>query len=783
MELPVMSKATHIGTVVHSSTDIHGRIDKAINEGRFQTALELAKQLYKQETTPGHGDLLFRCHLGRARELLGRGATRDAATVLNNALAHAGIDSAKQMQVAEELMACGEIQRALQILEWLPGPKPTIQLLVKGADASLQRGNTGRGLLPPAMQADFDRVRGACGHLAAGRDDEARETLHGIGLQSPFLEWKVLLRGLSGYYQNDDARAIEQWSRLDPARLPSRLAAPLRIRIDPAFCAAQTPQAIQRLQQQANWLQDDRILSGLRTIQQHFLSSQGLVGAFREAEQIVPLIRAQTPQILPQLAYCFYWQMVEQGVPEDRGRYERLFGRPADDPDFHRLAALITELIPEYETAHAAWQEYEFGMAANRPQWPENEARLARAMIWLRMGQNAERWEGLAETMGDVFKGAPLPRITAGQLKPPAAECYRRAAELAPDWIEPQAAIFAVLRKRAKSGAAIAAGHKLLRQFPDHQPTLEALAELHLENGDSATATEMLQRALSGSPLSGALRHKLGNACLRLGVRKSEVGDLAAARGAFESAAGLVQKGRTVYVYGHWAAYEYKAGDSARAEQLRALASTTEDAGPVLAALLFAEAVRLKLPKPVKSRLETEFKQAVAAPATPAAAAGLAALFAHYLEDGFSYHGQKAHQKKILAVVEGARGMTFTERQMRILSAALARLKAKRLLAQFCGRWRQEFPKSPWPAYWEMESFLGASPDYWPLWRVKPLLEQARHRADKMPQGEERDALLNALDARARQFHDLNPFSALFDELRDRYGDDPEDEWEDEGLW
>ena len=48
---------------------------------------------------------------------------------------------------------------------------------------------------------------------------------------------------MTAYYQNDDARALDNWQRLDPKRVPARLAAPLRAVIDPAFRAAQSPQA------------------------------------------------------------------------------------------------------------------------------------------------------------------------------------------------------------------------------------------------------------------------------------------------------------------------------------------------------------------------------------------------------------------------------------------------------------------------------------------------------------------------------------------------------------
>ena len=59
----------------------------------------------------------------------------------------------------------------------------------------------------------------------SGDDDAAREQLQSIGLQSPFLEWKLMLRGLIAFAANDDATvssAVPQaeaaiWRRLDHA--------------------------------------------------------------------------------------------------------------------------------------------------------------------------------------------------------------------------------------------------------------------------------------------------------------------------------------------------------------------------------------------------------------------------------------------------------------------------------------------------------------------------------------------------------------------------------------
>src|SRR5262249_46375691 len=141
------------------------------------------------------------------------------------------------VRFAEELARCGEVRRALDLLQRVPEPRPANRVLLLAADAAIQR--VTRDVLPEALHADFDRIRDAFANLPAGADDDLRLALQAIGLASPFLEWKVLLRGLLAYHQRDDARAIENWSRLDPTRLPARLAAPFRLTIDRNFAAAQ----------------------------------------------------------------------------------------------------------------------------------------------------------------------------------------------------------------------------------------------------------------------------------------------------------------------------------------------------------------------------------------------------------------------------------------------------------------------------------------------------------------------------------------------------------------
>src|SRR5262245_42314589 len=196
-------------------------------EQRFQHALELARQEFKHAPTPANRQLLFDAALGRARQLREKGATREAAAVLRAQLDGTGLPDALKPQLVEELALCGEAQAALGLVG--AGDQQMLdRILAALADVAVRQQKVGRSLLPESLRPDFDRILTAFEQLEAGRDDAVRDALQLIGLRSPFLEWKLFLRGLQAYYQNDDARAIENWQRLRTERLPARLAAPLR---------------------------------------------------------------------------------------------------------------------------------------------------------------------------------------------------------------------------------------------------------------------------------------------------------------------------------------------------------------------------------------------------------------------------------------------------------------------------------------------------------------------------------------------------------------------------
>jgi tetratricopeptide (TPR) repeat protein len=775
--MPVAKKPKHRGHATLLVANVEARVQRALSEGRTQHALELAKQLAKQEPTPGHQELLVRAYLERARQLRSQGHTRDAATVLENAISLGSQVTGWREQIAEEMAASGNPGKALQLLDGLPEGPTRGRILARAADAAVERATAGRELLPEDLRPQLDAVLRAFVQLEEGQDNLVRESLQSIGLQSPFLEWKLLLRGFQAYYGQDDERALENWQRLDVDRLPARLAAPLRFTIDEAYRLAQPPDAQTALQHQADRLLSSGLLPALREIRAA-LAAEELRRAFHLAGNMLPALRREVPQAVPRLASCFYWAIIHDGQPHDVERYQRLFGAPADDPEFARLRALVLEQMHDGQAAHNQWKHFESTVADHPEAWPGEQANRVRALVWCHMGENAaatpdpDKIPGLPSFLRD-HPHRPRP------LQPSAEECFRRSLQLAPEQLEPYEALLHYYQDKDQDHKAERAAQQLLERFPDHVPTLVALGNLLFHRGAYTESLDALQSALRLNPLDSQVRARISNAHLYRARTYAEARRFAEARSDYQASLSFSEREKCSATWCKWAACEFKAGDPARAEDL--LQQALAEAGSRLAVAfsMVIEAIRLKLPRPLKSRFDNEFKTGLAEPPTPEAAAALADTMASHREVGVTYHGQKTHEKKVLAYLGKAIRVSFTEEQHEKVSTALLNMNAAKLLRGFAAVGQRRFSQNAWFYYVEAESYLAEGPRSAPLWRVEELLNKASELAAQHPHDERQKALLRLIQDRQQLAAMLNPFGPAmsmvndtFEEFDDGYDDD-----------
>jgi tetratricopeptide (TPR) repeat protein len=727
------------------------RVEKELAQGHTSAAADLARQLVRQSATPENLALRRKATLAHADHLNAKESFTDARSLLNEAVSWADNDPVWVEHLAERYAAAGAVQKALELLGKVPGSTALPRVLARAADTALRvGGDRGKGLLTPELQAGYDAVRTAFTHYEAGRDAEATGAIGTIGLRSPFAEWKLLLRGLTAYSAGDDARAVENWQRLDAGRLPARLAAPYRQAIDRVYRDAMSPAARAAVQAQADQLLGGGLIKSLRDIQAYLAREGGMTPAVRQAEAILPTLKRDHPDLVGRLANCFYWAIVSTGDVPDVPRYQRLFGAPPDDPQLARLQALLSEQFADCPEAHRHWQMLELGIKSKPERWPGGQANRARAMIWLRLGRNDERHleEPEEDYFDDIFYG---PRSRRGgkrvPLKPPAAECYRRALELAPDWVEPYRVLFEYHRAAGQPAKAEQIAGQLRERFADELPALEVLADFYLERGKPGEALDLIRKAAHQNPLDRRLRAWAGAVLLTRAADHAASAKFDAARADFAEALNAPEIDR-LSVLCAWSTTERKAGDAARADELAAQASGSKLG---TAYRLMVETARQRAGQNEKVRANKAFADALAAPIEGAAVADLLGAMRAYQLQKADYHGRKTHEKKAMDVAGKAVKAKPDEAAMEKIGKALAEQRWFKLMRECAEQGRRRFPKNPYFPFLYAESMLLREGDYAPPYRVVPALNKAKELAEASARPD-RQELLDAIAERMRPF-------------------------------
>jgi tetratricopeptide (TPR) repeat protein len=766
------------------------RIAKARREGRTQQALDLTRTLVKYEPTDAHRELLRQVTLERGQQLQANGMLRDAATVYSNALAMGGAPEFLA-RVAQRLAECGAVAPALAAMEQLPDPAVRQRVLHNAVDAAVTQGPAGKNSLLADLHAAFDLILQAFTHYEAGRDEEARAGLQGIGLQSPFLEWRVLLRGLLAYHAKDDARALENWQRLDQARLPSRLCATMRAGIDPAFLQAQ-PAAVQQTLRAKLMQQQGLAIGPLLRDLREMLHTDKLAPAFRKADQVIALLRRDHPDLVPRFAQCCFWAVIEHGEPEDIERYMRVFGTPADDPHLFRLEALALETRGLWPEAHKAWQSFIGEVAKSPTAWPGDSAKRVQALIWARMAENAgptrKRRRRSLNPFFDLFAAQSAP------IRPSAEQCHENAIKLAPDRLESYRALFDIYRADNKIPKAKKIGQELLKRFPDHTETMEALGELCMDDKDYKKAQEYFEKAMQANPLERSLRLDLARAKQNYGLALTLTGKHDQARAQYEQALQLRDGSKTSLLC-QWAVAELKASNPARAEELIAQAQVEPDHRLACRYALVGESVRAKLPAKEKKRIAQDLKAALAEAPTPAEILVLLESAAQQrLTHDDAFHGQKTQEKTILKFLDGIKFAAFNETQLVRLCRGLQTLEARKPWFKCLNHARRHFLKNPFFRLSYADYYLLESRD--PKTHLaREHLDDARRLVEEMPRGEEQQQYLEQITEREQIIAEMNARNPSMMDVMDRifsdgFGpdmDDDDDDFGDEdekdGFW
>ena len=185
-----------------------------------------------------------------------------------------------------------------------------------------------------------------------------------------------------------------------------------------------------------------------------------------------------------------------------------------------------------------------------------------------------------------------------------------------------------------------------------------------------------------------------------------EAGRFDAARAGFKAAQTMQDGKSDCGLACKWAALEFKAGATERAEELVRQAETETGLALPFAYQMLIEAIRIKLSPALKKRFDQAFTAALDAEANPAAAlAAVEIAAAHH--SAATYHGQKTHEKKVLAYL-GRVQPDGLHRAATCESLSVSRRPRRpKVLRQLSGLARRRFPNNPIFPLSEAESHLG----------------------------------------------------------------------------
>ena len=652
--------------------------------------------------------------------------------VMSELSAQSTTDTAHARDLACLTARGGDLEKALRLVEPLNDPSATAAVTAHAADRAVRRREP--NVLPADLHAGYEAMLTAFEKYDAGDDDAARVALNPIGLRSPFLEWKVLLRGLIAYTAGDDARAVENWQRLSPDRLPAKLAAPFRARIDADFSSAQPKETAAKLAQQYRAMSFRGLIEPLERLRAELGRDRPLSSAYRHAEAVLPILRRVAPELEPKLARGFYRAILDHGDPADLPKYRQLFGAPADDPEFHRLQALAYEGADEPDTANRHWAAYEAWLAGGPPGWPSDLAARARAIVLVRMGRNAAKQaedEELDNPL-DLFYAPPRGRRKPRKPADP-KPFFRRAADLAPDWPDPARELVNRLTAAGELVEAETVGRRLIDRAPTAAGVLEPLAAALQRSGRAADALDLRAKALAANPLDK--RTRVMAACSYLAAARRAVIDGNAA-----DAEPILERGRTVCLADTPAGFHALRSLIARKLKRTADADAARDAalaapGGRLAALFFlsVDGTLAKL-KPAERRpADQALAAAWTGPAAPREANLLYGAWDQYHLEGIHYRGQPSQEKKVHAVCLAATDGDGPEHDFEVLAEVLAFRHEWAIALKVATKLRERFPKNPVFPLMIAESEFGKG-DGRPSRKVAVPLRHARILAEASPE-------------------------------------------------
>jgi tetratricopeptide (TPR) repeat protein len=673
------------------------QVRRLMEKQNFKEAVREAKLCFRQQGSEESRRLLERAYFERARQLQKSGLTESAREVSGHLLEHGVTDPGILAELPGLLIAVGRTGEALQFQERVDSPQARQALVLKAADAAVLDPERAPASLPELKEGGR-RVRSALDAVEAGDEARAFDELRAIARGSPFADWRFFVRGLAAYYRLDDTDMTANWSRLDPDRMPARVAGRLR-----ALAGLSAPaDAAGRL---SDWAAHELrvfgepVLAELEPVRdaaarQDWDAVLGRLGGLRgRLRRIDPILSGRLTSILYSTLLATSREMNYAECRRLVTKFSQALEAPPLDPRWNRLWAMIWENHHgDPREARKYWEAYIRDLERVEALTPD-ERRIAQAIAWQRVAQLVED----EDDPGDFpFLFQPRSRRSEEAMQAHVVQCLERSLELCPTHKPAYHQLFEAYRDWEQPEKAEAIARRLLERFPDDEEALRFLANRARDRDEPLEAIEYLRRVRALKPLDRGLVNEEWNLLLELARVHALNKRWAEGRAAFEAAERTRPEGRETLGYlARRGLFEHKAGCAPDGEALieRAKATLAEPTAAWLQ--LHAEAIRYRLNN-LGKRFAIEWQAAQKAKPTSETAGAMARILGFYFQEEIKYSARDNHIKDAIKYIKNTRKLNYHPGDLRLVCEFLDadELDEAKLLETFVEKGKSAFPKA-----------------------------------------------------------------------------------------
>ena len=651
---------------------------RQLEKGFSKDALKAFRQLDRELSSDETRAWLQRSYLARVQQLYAQGNLPEAVNLMNEwlALPPTLAEIKPQLEKLQVLLGVGG-KAGVQRLEAEP------ELLAEMVDKAVL---DPRYALPAlgTMVNDVSRVREALQAVEKGQDETAVELLNTIPRTSPAADWKLFVRGLIAFYQNDSERVSANWQRLSPARAPGHLAQTLMVASKSPYATSPVSEAVSQSVRKLERTSGRDVLFGALIRLVELVENRDAEAFANQYRRVVQLFQNHPKAKFDALIDLFIRDAIKN---DDTFSLVMLKenGPPLSwDPSWNWVKALYQESNRPCCVEHDSdrWLDYLVDVDALLRQGviTESERNMTVAL--------------LHQHIGDMYKGA-VDRVLAG------LKASWDAVEGVDPSREQRDLQIALNDERCAEWIHSALVHfKLAREaWPDLKPAYASSVFLHNLRGERQQACAELEALVKRDPNDYDAHYQLGTCYLqmerfealeheltvlsRLKPRATStlelvwlkcqqlIRALVIAR-QFEAARQELAAARTrnlpdippVLVLAIQTAIEYKAGATLAAE--RSIEQvTSNNLQPATFWLCLARfAAEYKLPSSQRAEFTRKFETLLKASAQPAVAADLARLFSAFLKEKQAYVGRVSHLQAVTKYIQRCLTASWTTSEL-----------------------------------------------------------------------------------------------------------------------